>query len=280
MESKSSFWGNARDTSTFTDVSNESEQPIFPLSEEKLRFSRLFLFPEKFFFYYHLWKNWLPRKNDLSAPWSMLLLGTASGSIAADLKRIFGRRAEISCMESVRLRADIAKLRLKNFGLNGQWYDFNGMNLPFSNGVFDAVGWWADGDWKNQENICSEISRVLKKNGLAVISTPLSVPNLSVMGSYAKKHGLSRDPVLDEATLKKKIKATGLRVVGWKSFRGEDWRRLLEKRPNLFGRNELSSGRGANFLVNFLQLGRFLRALLFSNKIKAETAVLSARKKV
>lgn len=158
---------------------------------------KLLFYPKKWFLYRYIKKAFNKEMQDrnLSEPFRILDIGCGTGASAIDLKKMFGRRADVIGVDVVKLQIDLAREKAKKNGVNVhfEWYDGN--QLPFSNADFDAV-YTSDvlGHVRDVPIWLKEIDRVLKPGGVLSMFSESELGRCALIRNYLFKRGLNVDP--------------------------------------------------------------------------------------
>lgn len=130
--------------------------------------SRLMQKPHKFLMYRFIKKHFdkLVNKRSISEPFRLLVIGCEGGASLVDFKKMFGRQSDVVGADDVKLQIDITKTNIKKYSVKAdiEWYD--GKQLPFSNGSFDAV--YSAGDLGQINDFSAwlrEVARIIDSEG-------------------------------------------------------------------------------------------------------------------
>jgi ubiquinone/menaquinone biosynthesis C-methylase UbiE len=229
-EDKNLGWGRVENS----DVEIWDTKPVFLDARVTNKdWLKLLFYPKKWFLYRHIKKAFDNEMKDrsVSEPFRILDIGCGTGATLVDLKKMFGRRADVVGVDVVRLQIDIAKEKIKKYGVNAEadWYD--GTQLPFSNNNFDAV-YTSDvlGHVKNVPQWLEEIKRVLKSGGTLAMFNESKLGKHAFVRNYLFNRGLNVDPhseshisLYSKLELKNLIQDKGFEIekmlgVFWASF--------------------------------------------------------------
>ena len=174
---------------------------------------KLLFYPKKFFLYKYIKRSlkYKNKKTDLKEPIRILDVGCGTGAAVIDLKKIFGRRAEIIGIDVVKIQIELAKERAKKYGVHAEFKYFNGENFPFPAEYFDAV-YTSDvlGHVKNVPAWLEEIQRVLKTGAPLAMFSESKLGKHAYIRNYLFEKGLNIDPHAEfhiSLYSKKKLKA-------------------------------------------------------------------------
>lgn len=164
----------------------------------KKDWAKLLFYPKKFFLYRHIEKAAKAkheRTNLLKEPFRILDIGCGTGASVIDLKKLFGRECEVVGLDVVQLQIDIAKRRVKEHGVNAEFYWYDGHQFPFSDNTFDAV-YTSDvlGHVENVPFWMDEIHRVLRPHGVLAMFAESKLGKHAFLRNWFMKHGLNTDP--------------------------------------------------------------------------------------
>jgi ubiquinone/menaquinone biosynthesis C-methylase UbiE len=155
---------------------------------------KLMFYPKKFLLYRWIRKEQKARRKEQTI-FRVLDVGCGTGASVIDLKKIFGRGADVVGVDVVRLQIDLAKDKIKKHGVYAQvdWYD--GFHLPFPDNSFDAV-YTSDvlGHVENVSLWLCELNRVLKPGGTLAMFSESKLGKHAWIRRYLFDHGLNVDP--------------------------------------------------------------------------------------
>lgn len=154
---------------------------------------RLLFYPKKFLLYRYLWRA--AKKQPSGYALRILDVGCGTGGAVIDLKNIFGKRAEVVGVDVVQLQIDVAKEKLRQYGIaaEARWYD--GTTLPFPDGSFDAV-YTSDvlGHVVDVSAWLQELQRVLRPGGYLAMFSESALGRHAWIRKYLFHRGLNIDP--------------------------------------------------------------------------------------
>lgn len=158
---------------------------------------KLFFYPKKYFLYRYIEKDFKKKmaRRGIEDPYQILDLGCGTGASIIDMKRLFGRRADVVGLDVVKLQIEIGNERLKKHGVVGELVYYSGEQMPFSNHRFDAI-YCSDvfGHVPDVELFLEEIARVLKPGGVLAMFAESELGKHAVIRRYTKRRGLNMDP--------------------------------------------------------------------------------------
>ena len=190
-------------------------QPVFT-NERVTRkdWLKLLFYPKKFLLYRFVIKSLKHKhiKTNLIDPLRVLDLGCGTGASVIDFKKIFGRTVEVIGIDVVELQVELAREKIKKYGVwaEFEWYD--GVNIPFPAEYFDAV-YTSDvlGHVANVPAWLDNIYRVLKPNGALAMFSESRLGRHAYIRRYLFKRGLNVDPHAEfHVSLYSKIKLRAL----------------------------------------------------------------------
>lgn len=177
---------------------------------------KLLFYPKKWFLYRYIKKN----KPSAENHYRILDVGCGMGATVIDLKKIFGRSAEVIGVDVVQMQVELGNKKLKQHAVSAelQWYD--GEHLPFNNETFDAI-YTSDvlGHVQNVQEWLLEINRVLKPAGVLAMFSESALGPHAYIRQYMLKRGLNTDPhaqyhisLYHKVELKTKLQDAGFQV--------------------------------------------------------------------
>ncbi len=158
----------------------------------------LYLYPKKYFLFTYLqkaMKQKAKKANLLADPFRILDLGCGTGAAVIEMKKMFGRNAEIVGLDVVQMQVDVAKLRVKEQGLHAEMYWYEGKQFPFSDNTFDAI-YTSDvlGHVENVPYWLDEIHRVLRPGGVIAMFAESKLGKHAGLRNWLLKQGINTDP--------------------------------------------------------------------------------------
>ncbi|MFH1947376.1 MAG: class I SAM-dependent methyltransferase [Candidatus Magasanikbacteria bacterium] len=194
---------------------------------------KLLFYPKKFFLYRHIYKDAKKklRKRDLNEPYRILDVGCGTGASIIDLKKLLGKRVDVVGVDVVGLQIDLAKEKIKKNAVYAEVELYDGDNLPFADGSFDAI-YSSDvlGHVENVRNWLDELNRVLKPGGVLAMFSESKLGKHAYIRNYLFKRGLNIDPhaeyhisLYSKYTLKEFLESSGFEIkkmytAFWASF--------------------------------------------------------------
>ena len=158
---------------------------------------KLVFYPKKYFLYRYIEKAFKREMKDrrIDEPFQILDVGCGTGASVIDMKRMFGRRADVVGLDVVRLQVDIGNERLKKHGVVGELVWYEGSQMPFSDNSFDAI-YTSDvfGHVPDVELFLAEMARVLKPGGVLAMYAESKLGKHAFVRKYTKERGLDMDP--------------------------------------------------------------------------------------
>lgn len=174
------------------------DRPVFlGDSVSKKDWAKLVFYPKKFLLY-----RWVKRavkeakkQHHHTGPIRVLDVGCGTGAAIIDLKKMFGRSVEVVGVEVVELQVDIARQRLKEYGIWSEIHWYDGEHLPFSEDSVDVI-YSSDvlGHVQNVPHWLLELYRVLRSEGTLVLFSESKIGKHALMRRYLEKKGINIDP--------------------------------------------------------------------------------------
>lgn len=160
--------------------------------------AKLLFYPKKRYLYRYIDKHakQVRQERNLHAePYRILDIGCGTGATAVDFKKMFGRECEVVGLDVIQLQIDIAKRRVKEFGVNAEFFYYDGHQFPFSDNTFDAV-YTSDvlGHVENVPFWMDEINRVIRPGGVLAMFSESKLGKHAYLRNWFMKHGLNTDP--------------------------------------------------------------------------------------
>ncbi|MBT3419243.1 MAG: class I SAM-dependent methyltransferase [Candidatus Magasanikbacteria bacterium] len=176
--------------------------PLFPHATIKFtELLKLVFYPKKCVLYWFIYRAFKKKNRGVSKrvrlqePFRILDVGCGTGATIVDLKKLFGRGVEVHGLDVVRLQLDIAKKKIKQYGVWPQvkWYD--GVNMPYQKEYFDVV--YASDVLGHVEDVSSwlaEIHRVLIPGGLSLMFSESKLGKHAFIRRYLFNRDCNIDP--------------------------------------------------------------------------------------
>jgi len=159
---------------------------------------KLIFYPKKFLLYNGIIKakrKAAKKRNLYKDPFRILDVGCGTGATIIDLKKLFGREAEVIGLDVVKIQLEIAKKKIKQHGIwpKLKWYD--GSHLPFGNRAFDAI-YTSDvlGHVKDVPAWLRELRNVIKPGGTLAMFSESKLGKHAYIRNYLMDRGLNTDP--------------------------------------------------------------------------------------
>ena len=158
---------------------------------------KLLFYPKKWFLYRYLKKAFdqeIPERSK-SEPFRILDVGCGTGASIIEMKKLFGRNADVLGIDVIKMQIDLAKQKIKKHAViaEAEWYD--GGQFPFSDKTFDAV-YTSDvlGHVRDVPKWLGEINRVLKPGGALAMFSESELGRHAFVRRYFFNRGLNIDP--------------------------------------------------------------------------------------
>jgi len=191
------------------------------------------VYPKKFFLYLAVLKTFgrEMKTRSFDEPFRVLDVGCGTGATVIDLKKIFGRRADVVGVDVLKLQTEIAQQKIVNSGINAEIFLYDGEHLPFTDQSFDAI-YTSDvlGHVQDVAAWLKELNRVLRPGGTLAMFSESKLGKHAYVRNYLFKRGLNIDPhaefhisLYSKTELKEKLTSAGFEVnkmlgVFWASF--------------------------------------------------------------
>lgn len=174
------------------------DRPVFTGESVEARdWAKLMFYPKKFLLYRWVKKAVVEarKQHQYTSPVRVLDVGCGTGASVIDLKKLFGRSVEVVGVDVVELQVDIARNRLKEYGVWSEIHWYDGEHLPFSEETIDVV-FSSDvlGHVKDVPRWLRELYRVLKPDGSLVMFSESKVGKHAIVRNYLLKHEINTDP--------------------------------------------------------------------------------------
>lgn len=165
--------------------------PIFVGTLSFLQKLKLLFYPKKLMLYRWMQKD-MQKKG---RPYRILDIGCGTGAALIEMRSLFGKDVELHGLDVVQMQIDIAKRKLSDLSVDAHVSLYDGQNIPFDNGFFDAV-YSSDvlGHVKDVPHWLSEIDRVTKKDGVLAMFSESKLGKHAYIRNYLIEHGLNTDP--------------------------------------------------------------------------------------
>jgi ubiquinone/menaquinone biosynthesis C-methylase UbiE len=191
-------WGSASENGIeeFWDA-----RPIF-VSEEVTFWdkAKLVFFPKKLLLY-----NWIrkalqeKRKENKStgrfSKLRVLDVGCGTGSNIIEMKKLWGKEIEVYGIDVIKMEIDLAKQRIKEYGVWAEISYYEGTLLPFKNNFFGVI-FSSDvlGHVVDVPNWLEELQRILVPGGRLAMFSESKLGKHAYVRNYLYKRGLNTDP--------------------------------------------------------------------------------------
>ncbi|MFA7315073.1 MAG: class I SAM-dependent methyltransferase [Candidatus Magasanikbacteria bacterium] len=177
-------------------------RPIFSVNSE---FSladkmKLFFFPKKLLLY-----NWIEKSlkekrkaNKQTGKFSKLRIldiGCGTGASVIEMKKMWGKKVEVYGVDVIKIQIELAKKRVKEYGVWAKFDFYENDLLPFQNNFFDVV-FSSDvlGHVKDVPNWLEELQRVLVLGGRLAMFSESKLGKHAYIRNYLYKRGCNTDP--------------------------------------------------------------------------------------
>jgi ubiquinone/menaquinone biosynthesis C-methylase UbiE len=174
------------------------DSPVFKGDFVSLKdWMKLLFYPKKFALYRYVKKCFYEMQKFKIAGNKVKILdiGCGTGASVIDLKKIFGKNAEIIGVDILPIQIDVAKQRIKEYGVWAELHLFDGKSLPFMDEAVDIV-YTNDvlGHVNDVKLWLQEIFRVLKPGGALAMFAESKPGRHAYIRKYLLKNGLNIDP--------------------------------------------------------------------------------------
>ena len=157
---------------------------------------KLMFYPKKFFLYKWIKKHKAKLRRDfIREPFRVLDVGCGTGAAVIDLKKMFGRQAEIVGIDVVRLQIELAEKKITANAVWAQVGCYDGKRIDWPDGYFDAI-YTSDvlGHVANVPAWLAELSRVLRTGGALTMFAESALGRHAYIRRYLLARGLNIDP--------------------------------------------------------------------------------------
>ena len=161
---------------------------------------KLVFFPKKILLY-----NWIRKalsekrkENKMTGKFSKLRIldvGCGTGASVIEMKKLWGKEVEVYGIDVINLEVELAKERIKEYGVWADLSYYEGTLLPFKNNFFDVV-FTSDvlGHVEDVPNWLEELQRVLLPGGRLAMFCESKLGKHAYVRNYLLKRGLNTDP--------------------------------------------------------------------------------------
>lgn len=191
-------WGSAKEKGIeeFWDA-----RPIFSAKEVTfLDKAKLIFFPKKLLLYNWIRKALIEKKKTNKqvgkyAKLRILDVGCGTGSNVIEMKKLWGKEVEVYGIDVINMEIDLAKKRIKEYGVWAQISFYEGTLLPFQNNFFDVI-FCSDvlGHVENVPNWLEELQRVMVSGGRLAMFSESKLGRHAYVRNYLYKRGINTDP--------------------------------------------------------------------------------------
>jgi len=159
--------------------------------------AKLLFYPKKCVLYHWVKKavKEARKQHKYTAPVRILDVGCGTGAAVIDLKKVFGRSVEVVGVDVVEMQVDIARNRLKEYGVWSEIHWYDGEHLPYSEESVDVI-YTSDvlGHVEDVSRWLQELYRVLKPEGSVIMFAESKIGKHAFMRKYLMKKGINTDP--------------------------------------------------------------------------------------
>ncbi|MBT3538997.1 class I SAM-dependent methyltransferase [Candidatus Parcubacteria bacterium] len=184
---KTKGWGTIEGTQTeFWDA-----RPVLTGSEITLKDRlKLIFFPKKFLLY-----KWIRKKIKNGKKIRILDVGCGTGAAVIEMKKLWGKQVEVVGIDVIQMQIDLAKERVKEYGVWAKFFHYDGDKLPFENESFDVI-YTSDvlGHVRDVPMWLADLNRVLKPGGIITMFSESKLGRHAWIRNYLLKRGLNTDP--------------------------------------------------------------------------------------
>lgn len=147
----------------------------------------LLFYPKKFALYRFIKKN-------LKAEMKILDVGCGTGGALIEMKNLFPD-AEVAGIDVVQLQVDIARQRLRQYGVEARADCFDALRMPVEDNSVDVI-YTSDvlGHVPNVPAWLAELNRVLKPGGVLAMFSESKLGKHAYIRNYLLRRGLNVDP--------------------------------------------------------------------------------------
>lgn len=190
---------NTKGWGTKTESGEEmwDDRPVFEGEQISIKDKiKLLFYPKKLYLY--SWVSRYVRRHKSSQKNKTLKIvdvGCGTGATVIDFKKMFKRNAEIIGVDVMSEQIDIAKKRIKEYGVWSEFHLYDGENLPFSDNSIDII-YSSDvlGHVKDVRLWLQELYRVLKPNGEIIMFSESKLGKHAYIRNYLLSKNINTDP--------------------------------------------------------------------------------------
>ena len=198
--SKTIGWGSTGDNNGIAEFWDA--RPIFSVNSEfsladKLK---LLFFPKKILLYSWVGKALKDKRkeNKQTGQFSKLRIldvGCGTGASVVEMKKMWGKEVEIYGVDVIKMQIELAKKRVREYGVWAKFDFADGDLLPYQNNFFDVV-FTSDvlGHVKDVPNWLEELQRVLVPGGRLAMFSESKLGKHAYIRNYLYKRGCNTDP--------------------------------------------------------------------------------------
>jgi len=154
---------------------------------------KLFFFPKKFLLYRFITKA--VKHKSTGAHVRILDVGCGTGASVIEMKKLWGKRVEVVGVDVIAMQIDVARKRVKEYGVWAEFQHYDGKRLPFEDESFDVV-YTSDvlGHVRDVPAWLDELYRVLRPGGRLAMFSESKLGKHAWIRNCLLKRGLNIDP--------------------------------------------------------------------------------------
>ena len=157
--------------------------------------AKLLFYPKKWMLYRALKKEQRKTVAEGAVHFRVLDVGCGTGAAVIDMKKMFGKHAEVKGIDVVQLQIEIAQQKIQAAGVWAEFAWYDGVNIPYPDNHFDAM-YTSDvlGHVADVHAWLEELQRVLKPGGTLAMFSESQLGKHAYIRKYLFDRGVNVDP--------------------------------------------------------------------------------------